>query len=279
MIFDSSWLRSGSVVLSALGLSVIMAACGGAGETEPNANISSPAPQSSPDVSPEIPATVSSPSEVAGSSGDRPNSAVYPGMEIIGVTEDEGLNIFFGGLTERCSNPVQNSPDCSKIAVVEYAVGKERMTAEVNCYGTKTIGNYRFQDGTYGEGMYEPDGGIAAVVNRACALLYKEGPVEDATAKDEPAGEPGYVGYDIVGQTESGEDVYFIASQPGCVNGVGDCDRRTVTLVIGEANSSAVVFCSTGNFNELTIDGTLVSYLMQPKTGVYATVVDRVCSE
>ncbi|MEM9245147.1 MAG: hypothetical protein AAGA67_05340 [Cyanobacteria bacterium P01_F01_bin.153] len=291
MIFGSSWLRSSSVVLSALGLSLVMAACGGAGDSEPSADISSSVRQSSPAASPEIPATASSPSEVAPSSGDRPNSVVYPDMEIVGATADEGLNIFYEGWTERCANtPTQRDLNCARQDVVGYFIGKERITANVDCIN-KSIGDYVFEDGTYGEGMSPPIGeGMQNLVQRACqSLMYKEGPVGEGRIKaapveelaDEPAGEPGYAGYDIVGNTESGEPVYFISSQPVCEadSSRPDCDRHEVNLVIGEANSSAVVFCSTGNFNELTINGTLVSYLMQPKNGVYSLVVDRVCSE
>ena len=255
MIFGSLLLRSGSIILSALCLSLVAAGCGESGESDSSATVPSPTEiaQSGSGTAPGIPAAVSSPSDIAPSSaqsGNAPNgqgdrssgSQIYPGMKLIGATEDEGLNIFFGGWTERCADISQSGPDCLKRPVVEYAVGKERITAEVNC-GAKTIGNFLFADGALGEGMFSPSGGIQHVVNRACALMYKEGPIGEGVTKDEPTGEPGYVGYDIIGQTESGADVYYIGAQPDCADGSNrsDCDRHKVNLVVGEANSTAVV--------------------------------------
>ncbi|MEM9770070.1 MAG: hypothetical protein AAF889_00455 [Cyanobacteria bacterium P01_D01_bin.73] len=298
MTLGYSLLRTGSIAVYALCLSVVIGACGGTSDSDPNASVSSPTETAQPATaaSPEVPASISSPSEVPASSapsgnvasapGDRDGEFNYSSMEILGATYDEGFNVFYEGWTERCVDPKQSSPACLKRDVVALIVAGERRTLAVDCEA-KTLGDSVFEDGTYTEGMRSPTSELDQnIVKRACkSLMYKEGPVGEVVTKDEPAGEPagepGYIGYDVIGQTEGGADVYYISAQLGCAAGVSpsDCDRREVNLVIGESNSTAVVFCSTGNFNELTVDGTLVRYLMQPKTGVYADVVKRACAE
>ena len=299
MFFDSPWLRSSGIVLSAFSLSIGIAACGSSGNSAPSASLPSTDPNGvSPVPTPIPPATpapsqkpaiqaaapVASPSQSPQSSGDRSTSSNVTDLEIVGATEDEGFNIFYIGATsKRCVDPSETAADCVKDWAIEYKIANNRLTAMVDC-NAKTIGNVAFEDGGYVKGMSEPVGeGMKNLVTRACrSLMYLEESVEQSKAvPDEPTGEPGYVGYDVIGTTGNGTEVRFISSQMACEAGATppNCDRHEVNLVIGEANSSAVVFCSTGNFNELTIDGVLVRYLMQPKTGAYAQVVDRVCSE
>ena len=281
----SRWLRSGGVLLSVLSLGTLAISCGGAGSADSDAPdpgvvaSANDAPAPTADASPAVTAPNAGPTPIQSSS--QPAKAIYSDMEIVGATDDEGLNIFYGGWTERCTDLSVNTPDCLKSPVIHYAIAQNRLTAAVDC-GANTIGDFVFDDGTYGDGMEAPVGdGMKALVRRACnELRYKEGPVGEVVSTEEPTGEPGYVGYDIIGQTEDGTDVYFIHSQPACEDGSRrpDCDRHEVNLVVGEANTTAVVFCSTGNLNELTIDGVLVRDLMQPRSGAYANVVDRVCS-
>ena len=301
------WLRSGALLLSVLSLSALAVACSSADEMAEDPDLAStdrasalPEDRSAADTNaaPEkSEVTESAATEkpvVPGASGTGTRSAIAPSQsdpqpqsgfeptgEIVGESED-GFNIFYQGIQPRCADPSLSSQDddnCLIRPVVRYSINRLQMTAAVDC-SAGLLGDVVINGGGHAAGMSKQTSpGMVKLMERACQeprLAQYALP-----AAEEPMGEPGYVGYDIIGNTDSGQPVYFISSQPVCEDGSQrpDCDRREVNLVIDEANSSAVVFCSTGNFNELTIGGTLVSYLMQPKTGVYADVVKRVCAE
>ncbi|MDB9528777.1 hypothetical protein PN498_22485 [Oscillatoria sp. CS-180] len=113
--------------------------------------------------------------------------------------------------------------------------------------------------------------------------------VDVAGAADESvestAEEPGYVGYPYMGQTETGEEVYYIYGEfITCVDAASDCEHLVkVDFVQVDSASNAlqgslVANCTDNALAEVVLDNDLVSYRTTPTDEAMSNVLNLACN-
>ncbi|MGF1521151.1 MAG: hypothetical protein ACFBSF_02355 [Leptolyngbyaceae cyanobacterium] len=123
----------------------------------------------------------------------------------------------------------------------------------------------------------------------ANTLAAKTSPAVTSTppaASKFEAGEPGYIDYPYMGQTERGEDVYYIYSEPvDCTDAVDPlrCEQLVkvqfvqVDMASTMAQGSTVVDCVDNVLTEVLLDNDLIAYRMAPGNEAMVSLVDFAC--
>jgi hypothetical protein len=119
---------------------------------------------------------------------------------------------------------------------------------------------------------------------------------EDATAPTPQdaspiaAGEPGYVGYPLMGETSSGTVIRYISMAPLDCTGeyvAADCDSSILVNFIETEPSDpytvldgqAVANCARGVLTEVIIDNDLVAYELNSPDAAMLRLLDHACEE
>ncbi|MEL6402034.1 MAG: hypothetical protein AAFR26_23620 [Cyanobacteria bacterium J06626_4] len=96
-----------------------------------------------------------------------------------------------------------------------------------------------------------------------------------------PQGEPGYIGYPLMGETAAGEPIYYISSElidcpdAGCVSisflqvDAADADQTMDGQAVGN--------CTTETLSEVMLDGDLVAYEMASLDAGMAALLNTAC--
>jgi cytoskeletal protein RodZ len=128
------------------------------------------------------------------------------------------------------------------------------------------------------------------------AAATPETVAEDATAPTPQdaspiaAGEPGYVGYPLMGETSSGTVIRYISMAPLDCTGeyvAADCDSSILVNFIETEPSDpytvldgqAVANCARGVLTEVIIDNDLVAYELNSPDAAMLRLLDHACEE
>ncbi|NEP70966.1 MAG: hypothetical protein F6K25_13690 [Okeania sp. SIO2G4] len=99
----------------------------------------------------------------------------------------------------------------------------------------------------------------------------------------EPQGEPGYIGYPLMGETAAGASVYYITSESiACADGDSGCVIVNFLQVdAADANQTAdgqaVAQCASRTVTEVIIDGDLVAYEIASPDEAMTNLLNTAC--
>ncbi len=97
----------------------------------------------------------------------------------------------------------------------------------------------------------------------------------------QPQGEPGYVGYPLMGETAAGEPIYYISSEPiDCLD--GGCVLISFLQVDAvDANQTmdgqAVAQCARGTLSEVMLNRSLLAYEIASPDAAMTTLLNTAC--